>query len=261
VPTDLRGTCAKIPCSIAYHNAVHSCPTSSGCLLYTAGYYASGINVKNATAIFDPGVYYVNGGMGFDSNSIVRPGTGTGDGSGGTMFYLTGGTQKCSGQTGSVCVGSNSGGSTTDAFDTTRFTCPGAPAPDSRIGLPATLSGNVLLAPCTGTYGDSSGQGRGILFFQDRASSNGGGWGGGGSFLLAGAIYFHHCNTQGTGASCGVPPNYYNASFTFQGNSGSTSYILGNIITDELMMGGSTNVVMALDPHASMSVVKASLFF
>lgn len=260
VPADLAGSCTAIPCNIAYHDAVHSCPDTSGCKLYTAGYYANGIVVKDATAVFDPGLYYVRNGLGLMSNSLVRPGTGVGDGTGGTVFYLTGDTQKCSGQTGSVCVGSNSGRSG-DAFDTTLFKCPGAPDPDPRIGLPATLSGNVMMAPCSGTYGDPGGKVRGILFYQDRASSNGGGWGGGGGFLLAGSIYFHQCNSSGTGAGCSAPPTGYNANFTFQGNSGSQSFVIGNIITDKLAMGGSPTITMVLDANASLSVVKASLFF
>ena len=99
------GTPSKIQqgnCTVAYHNAVHGCPDPSGCTLYTAGYYPTittgpnqvqGITVKNATAIFDPGVYYLDGGLALKANSMVRSGLGTGDGSVGTMFYVTGGYQ------------------------------------------------------------------------------------------------------------------------------------------------------------------------
>jgi hypothetical protein len=259
VPNDLKSICNSIPCAVPYHT--HGCPDSSGCDLYSGGYYSKGIDIQNKTAIFEPGLYYVNGGLALDSNSLVRPSTGTGDSSQGTVFYLTGGSQKCSGQTGLVCVGSNSGKSGVDAFVTSTATCAGGSAPDSRLNLPATLSGNVLLAPCTGPYGDPSGLNHGILFFSDRSSNNGGGWGGGGGFLLAGSIYFHHCNSMGTGTSCGAPPNYYDANFTFQGNSGSSSYIIGNIIVDKLTMGGSPTINMALNPNPSLGVLKASLFF
>lgn len=259
-PTDPQGICtsAKIVagnCNILYHDAFHGCPDPSGCTLYTPGYYSSGITVKNTTAVFDPGVYYLDGGLGLDSNSTVRPSAYGGvapNNIGGTMFYLTGAAQKCSGQTGLVCVGSNSGRSGLDAFTTSLVQCSGGPAPDSRLNLPVTLSGNVLLAPCTGTYGDPLGQYRGILFFQDRSSNVGGGWGGGGGFLLAGSMYFHHC--------CGLPPAYYDSTFTLQGNSGSASYILGEIITDNLAMGGTPTVYMALDPAARYAVLKASLY-
>jgi hypothetical protein len=246
-------------CTVAYQNAVHGCPDPAGCVLYVEGYYPSGITVKNQTAIFDPGLYYLDGGLGLQANSMVRPGTGTGDGSQGTIFYLTGSTQKCSGQTGLVCVGSNSGRGGLDAFTTSTVKCAGGPAPDPKLNLPATLSGNVLLAPCTGTYGDPLGQYRGILFFADRSSASGGGWGGGGGFLLAGSMYFHQCNATGTGTGCGAPPTYYQSNFDLQGSSGSASYVLGEIIADTMSGGGTPDVNMALNPNAAYSILKASL--
>lgn len=257
-------------CNVAYHDAVHGCPDSGGCTLYAAGYYPSGICIGNGgcggapkasklTAIFDPGLYYLNGGMQLQSKSMVRPGTGAGDGSGGTVFFLTGSAPSCSGQSGLVCVGSNSGSESIDAFNTATVQCPGGNPPDPQLNLPATLPGNVLLAPCTGTYGDPLGKYRGILFFQDRASGAGGGWGGGGGFLLAGSMYFHHCNATGTGVSCGANPTYYDSVFTLQGNSGSASYVLGDIITDNLAMGGTPTINMALNPTAAYSTLKATL--
>ena len=39
----------------------NGCPDSNGCDEYSRGYYASGISVKNATAIFQPGIYYLVG--------------------------------------------------------------------------------------------------------------------------------------------------------------------------------------------------------
>ncbi len=193
---------------------------------------------------------------------MVRPGTGAGDGSGGTMFYLTGPAASCpgtSGGGGGVCVGSNSGGGTTDAFSTSAVQCPGGTAPDPRLNLPATLAGNVLLAPCTGTYGDPLGLVRGILFFEDRSSNLGGGWGGGGGFLLAGSMYFHQCNAAGTGVGCGAPPTDYESQFTLGGNSGSSSYVLGEIVTDKLQLQGTPSVIMALNPNATYDVLKATL--
>jgi hypothetical protein len=300
VPTDLTYTgatanacqqksnksCTGLPCTSAdiqggtcyvSHNT-HGCPDpgaatpptpSNGCQLFTAGYYPAGVTVQNAVGIFDPGLYYLNGGLGLMSNSMVRPGTGTGDGSQGTVFYLTGTAQKCSGQTGLVCVGSNSGKSGIDAFTTANVQCTGGPAPDARLGLPATLAGNVLLAPCTGTYGDPAGQYRGILFFQDRSSDLGGGWGGGGGFLLAGSMYFHMCNATGTGVSCSTTVctnigscaagSSFGSNFALQGNSGSASYILGQIITDTLNMGGTPTINMALNPNATLTTLKATL--
>ena len=255
-------------CTVAH--LVHGCPATN-CTLFTGGYYPNGIcigtggcgggiaHASQNTAIFDPGVYYVNNGIQLMAHAMVRPGTGVGDGTGGTMFYLTGASNACSGQPGLICVGSNSGSEAIDLFNTSAVQCPGGSPPDPNLNLPATLPGNVLLAPCTGTYGDPLGKYRGILFFQDRASGAGGGWGGGGGFLLAGSMYFHHCNAAGTGVSCGANPTYYNSIFTLQGNSGSASYVLGDIITDNLAMGGTPTINMALNPLAAYSTLKATL--
>jgi hypothetical protein len=262
-PTSATPSCnaAKIRagnCKVAHNDPNHGCPDSLGCTLYTAGYYPGGITVKQETAIFDPGLYYVVNGLKLDTLSMVRPGTGPGS-FGGTVFYLTGNTVSCSGQTGLICVKSDSGSRTIDAFNTSGVQCPGGAAPDARLNLPPTLPGNVMLAPCTGTYGDPLGQYRGILFFQDRANNGGGGWGGGGGFLLAGSMYFHHCNATGTGVGCGANPTYYDSIFQLQGVSGSSSYVLGDIITDNLDMGGNPTINMALNPNAAYNTLKATL--
>jgi len=183
-------------------------------------------------------------------------------------FFVTGGSQKCSGQTGLVCVGSNSGKVITDAYPIAGSSsppvpplkCSGGVAPDPRLGIPSTLPGSVLLAPCTGTYGDPLGQYRGILFFQDRSSGVGGGWGGGGGFLLAGSMYFHQCNALGTGTGCGSPPTDYQANFGLQGSSGSSSYVLGEIVADTMSGGGTPTVNMALNPNSAYNILKASIF-
>jgi hypothetical protein len=102
------------------------CPLLSGlCDVYGPGYYPGGIQVKNATAIFDPGIYYLQGNACGGStnssfcaqaNSCVRPSTNTGDGSGGTIFYFA----DTNGY--SVQVGANAGCSGTTAFNTTTGT-------------------------------------------------------------------------------------------------------------------------------------------
>ncbi|MGH9436673.1 MAG: pilus assembly protein TadG-related protein, partial [Terriglobia bacterium] len=107
-PDQLALGCKSIPCAVKYHDPVHGCPDPSGCDLYTPGYYPGGIAVINRTAIFDPGLYYLNGGLDLQANSTVRPSTAAGDGSGGTIFYFKG--------AGSISVASSSGGSTLDSF-------------------------------------------------------------------------------------------------------------------------------------------------
>lgn len=228
------------------------CPDPSGCEKYSPGLYASGINVKNKTAIFDPGIYYVVGGMFLDSNSTVRPSSSTAV-PGGTIFYFSG--------SGTIGVSSNSGNNLSlDAFDTTRVQCPGGPA---STGLPATLTGNVLLAPCSGTYGSAAGQYRGMLFFQDRSATNvNPSWGGGGQFLLVGNMYFHSCAADGSGipANCrSTSTGGWSDTFTLQGNSGSGTFVMGLIITDSLQLGGTSGVSMSLNPAPIFSILKAGM--
>jgi len=103
-----------------------------------------------------------------------------------------------------------------------------------------------MLAPCAGTYGDPLGKNRGILFFQDRTTTGTGQWGGGGQFLLAGTMYFHQNGT-------------FNATFQLNGNPGSSTYILGEIIADKLSMSGTPNINMQLNPYAAYNTLKATL--
>jgi hypothetical protein len=274
LPADLPA-CTTSPCDVVYHQ--HGCPDSGGCKLYSPGRYTSVIRVGpgagGVTAIFDPGLYYVTGGLDLASQSTVRPGTGVGDGSGGVTFYFDG--------SGTVSVAANSG--TKAGLDT--FSVATGPAHlgatssfaagvkclgSSTVptNLPANLTGNILLGPCTGYYGDPlgasapipPGEQRGFLFFQDRSARNvNPSWGGGGQFLLAGTMYFHSCNATGTGENCGDPPTYYNDIFSLSGNSGSGTFVLGNIITDNLTLGGTSGITMDLNPTSTYNQLKATL--
>jgi hypothetical protein len=130
----------------------------------------------------------------------------------------------------------------------------------------------VMLAPCTGPYGDpylaeslpdppTLGEQRGFLFFQDRSNTaQNQSWGGGGSFLLAGTMYFHSCNSSGTGVNCGATPTYYSDSFTLQGGSGSSTYMLGDIVADNVTLGGNSGITMDLNTTTAFNILKASIF-
>jgi hypothetical protein len=128
-----------------------------------------------------------------------------------------------------------------------KLQCPtGSPTP---LAVPTTIAGNILLGPCTGTYKSPDGN-RGFLFFQNRATAATPSWGGGGSFLSSGFMYFHKGNGAcGTGASC----------LTLQGGSGSQGFTLGNIVTDEVALGGNPQINMILNPAATFSVLRPSL--
>ena len=77
--------------------------------------------------------------------------------------------------------------------------------------------------------------------------------------LLAGTMYFHQCQTAGpdTGQNCVA--GAYNDKLGLSGNSGSSTYVLGDIIVDQLDVGGSGSIVMDLNPSAALSTLKAAL--
>jgi Putative Flp pilus-assembly TadE/G-like len=272
----------------------NGCPATTGntCDEYTPGYYPNGITVSNTTAIFDPGIYYVDGSscpgnkgsLCEDSNSCIRPSSALGDGSGGTIFYFNGVLSVYvianGGRCGNASVfNTSTGGQGLGVKCTSSTQIPG--------NLPATLSGSVLLAPCQkptvaafcasasgnancnlnfgdplGTN-DPYGEQRGILFFQNRAMNAGTNpsWGGGGSMLLAGTMYFHQCVATGTdtGQGCSTFPTAYNDVFSLGGTPSSSTYVLGDVIADQLSLSGNAGLTMDLNPSAAYTTLKAAL--
>ncbi len=259
------------------------CPETAPttCDEYTPGYYPAQIQVKNRTAIFDPGIYYIVGGLSLGPNSCVRPSNQVGDGSGGTIFYFA--------DTNSVSAGSNSGtkcpaGSpfnTTTGTGSLAFGAKCTAASSIPANLPATLTGSILLGPCQAAtvtslcapncainYGDPLGtldpigEQRGMLFFQKRSvnASINPSWGGGGQFLLSGTMYFHQCTTSGadTGLGC-TSATAYNDVLNLQGGSGSGTYVLGQIVADQISLGGNSSITMDLNPSTVYTTLKASL--
>lgn len=307
---------------------VHGCPDSSApivpnaptsnssCVLYTPGYYPTGIQAKNGVSVFDPGLYWLDPitsgadkgyDLALDSNSFVRPslypGTysspsgpvtvpswfGYNDGTnwdGGTIFYFHGtGSVHVDSNSGKVSNGSGKGSTAPDSLGNTAWqsggatlptlvTCPnGGTAPS--VTLPNSIGGNILMAPCslTGTWSDPGTTGnyakfRGILFFQDRGNAGTaknpvtGSWGGGGQFLLAGTIYLHQCieSAADTGTGCAAnTPVPFNVQFTLSGNASNGTYVLGEIVTDQLSLGGSSAINMQLNPNSSFNILKVAL--
>jgi hypothetical protein len=225
---------------------------------------------KLTTGIFDPGLYYVAAnGFNLGDNSTTRMSTATGDGSNGVMFYFstsaTVGVTSNSGKS-SPCTSASSGNGTpngcvvsykingtlssagTGAVASRSLQCPGGSPNPAQV--PATLDGNILLGPCSGTYASPDGN-RGFLFFQNRATSASPSWGGGGQFLSSGFLYFH----SGSGGTCGSNTSC----LTLQGGSGAHSYALGNIVVDELSLGGNPEINMILNPAATFAVLRATL--
>lgn len=225
---------------------------------------------KLSTGIFDPGLYYVAAnGFNLGSNSTARVSTAAGDGTSGVMFYFsTSASVAVTSNSGksSACTSASSGGGSpngcvvsfkidgtrspvaTGAVASRALQCPSGSANPPQV--PATLDGNILLGPCSGTYASPDGN-RGFLFFQNRATSAAPSWGGGGQFLSSGFLYFH----SGSGGTCGTNTSC----LTLQGGSGAHSYALGNIVVDELSLGGNPEINMILNPAATFAVLRATL--
>ena len=239
------------------------CPPSGRptCEHFVAGYYANGIQVINHTAVFDPGLYYVLNGMTLGLNSLVRPGTFAGDGSGGTTFYFA--------DASSVSVAATSGNSAGQPFFADSLKCSGGETLPSNV--PLTLEGNVLLGPCRGYYGDPlgtsdpAGEQRGILFFQNRsqAPANPPQWGGA-AFALAGSLYFHDCASGVTGggelcdsAAAAATLTLNNLCLSLSANT--DAYVLGDIVTDALNLSLGACMNVNLNPSPGYYMLKASL--
>jgi putative Flp pilus-assembly TadE/G-like protein len=295
-PTNPGPPTGTSPFSVVF--GVDGCPDPNGCDEFLPGAYADGICVKSGsggcgggtkgpklTAIFQPGVYYLGGvGLKLAAQSTVRVtccgGRADGDGTGGVMFYFSGD------QNTSIYIDSNSGaspacdgglrpngcvvqyhkdGSTESGVQSRALQCPGGQAPPPEV--PATLPGNVFMAPCSGTYGDPSPRHyRGFLYFQDRAvavDGSGGGqrgpqWQGGGSTLAAGFMYFHQCRAgdhTGTG-TCTA----FGDTFSMGGTPGSGSYAVGSLVTDKIHSNGTPDLTMILHPDNLFSQLKIVFF-
>jgi hypothetical protein len=272
----------------------YGCPDlTDGCDIYSGGIYPSGITVQrglNANggqdssvtglAVFLPGTYYLGSNLFADSDSCLRPAyavshgaTAAGDGSGGTMFYFSGNA--------TLHITSNSGALKRPRTSGTKFNCATSAVPlseaacaGSHLNLPPGITGftgNVLLAPCTGPYGDPLGatdpasNQRGMLFFQDRDAqlANPPTWNDNGSFGLIGNVYFHYCNSTsstGTGSGANCSPDAFTDVFNL--GSGDDAYIVGNLVVDQLQLGqsnGNSPVTVSLNPNAQYHVLKASL--
>ena len=229
---------------------------------------------KLTTAIFDPGLYYVAAnGLNLGDNSTARMSTVAGDGSNGVTFYfstsatvgvtsnsgkssacasVTQGPAAASGSPNGCVVSYQIAGTLSPAatayVGSSILKCPNGSANPSQV--PSTLNGNILLGPCSGTLASPDGN-RGFLFFQNRSTAANASWGGGGQFLSSGFMYFHF----GNGTTCGATTSC----LAFQGNSGSQSYTLGNVIVDKLAMSGSPQINMILNPTATFAVLRPAL--
>ena len=237
------------------HRSLTGFPNQS-CLEYGPGYYPYGITLQNnySTAIFLPGVYYLNGPLTASGTNTLRvakpPGYQPTDG---VMFYFLNGSFNVSG-----CSGCTPGGiNTIDNVAAADLTCDGSPPP-AALGMPTSISGNVLYSMCAarGTYFETSGNdsadvrghpgSRGLLFFQDHANLAQPIFAGSGSLTFSGALYFHS--------------TLYTDTLALSGGSSSGTYVLGEIVTDRVSLTGSGVIKLALSSSAITPLSKIGLF-
>jgi hypothetical protein len=198
------------------------------CQLYQPGRYDGGITPGNKVlALFNPGVYYINGGgfhliqnraahMATSAGSYFVPDAVTGNGA---VFY-------------------NTGDGANDIFEIT-----------ANSGTIQGVSyGNQLLgAPITSIY-------KGIVFFEDHtAAAHTHNLQGGGGIAITGTIYL--TNTEPTMTA---DASHYQM-LSLQGNPGSATNIIGEIIIDKLSLGGNANITMTLDATATLHVREIAL--
>jgi hypothetical protein len=226
-------------------------PTTHDCIEFSPGYYPSGIVLPDgySTAIFLPGIYYLNGSLNASGSNLLRMAKPSGSvQTDGMMLYFLTGSLNISGCAG--CAKAN-----VDSVNSTDLSCDGS-APPAGLGSPVTLSGNVLIAQCTaaGTYWDTGADTtdsrgspgiRGLLIFQDHADTTAPLLTGSGSLITSGALYFHSTSYQDI--------------LNLSGGASSGSYFLGQIVVDQLNMSGSGLIKLALNPVPATSVLKAAL--
>jgi Putative Flp pilus-assembly TadE/G-like len=213
---------------VALANGVSGCPASpkKGCQLYYPGLYTAGIDGKNSTPVFVPGIYYIqsNAGIACASNCDMVMATGftdtgantTGTGwTGNVLFYNTGSTSKPT-TTGPINLGSNG-------------------------------SVNLVGSPNSSTY-------KGILFFQDRAAdAQTHSLGGGGAMTLVGTIYLTNTRSTILGSST------HFQELDLQGNPGSATNIDGEIIVDVLGLGGNAGITMSLSSTPTLIISEVAM--
>jgi len=218
---------ATAPAPAALTNGVSGCPASpkKGCMLYSPGLYTGGIDGKNSTPVFKPGIYYIQSTAGFvcTSNCDMYMATGFTDGSTGTN----------TGWTGNMLV-YNTGPS-------------GSASNAGAFNLGANGSIDLVGSPTSSAY-------QGILLFQDRSSAAvSHSLGGGGNLQLMGTIYLTN-----TLATMTATPTQYQ-SLSLQGGSGNTTTIQGEIIVGALSMGGNGGITMDLNAAESTTVRQIAL--
>jgi len=226
-------------------------PTTDDCMEYSPGYYPSGIVLPDnyTTAIFLPGIYYLNGSLNAAGSNLLRMAKPSGgQQTDGIMLYFLTGSLNLSNCAG--CTKSN-----VDSVNSTDLTCDGS-SPPAALGAPSTLNGNVLIGQCAanGTYWDTGGDTtdsrgapgtRGLLIFQDHGDTTQPSFAASGSMTTSGGLYFHSTS--------------YADVLSLSGAASAGSYFLGEIVVDQLSLTGSGSISLALNGVPTAPVLKVAL--
>ncbi len=187
------------------------CPATSpkNCFMYFPGYYSAGLDIKNFTAVFAPGVYYMGNGKGFAA------------GANGDVYMCT--TCAPVADTGPGMLVYNSGGGTFNV---------GANGNVHMVGsLPTGIYEGILFF-----------QDRSSPAATGSKSHN---LGGGGCIDITGTIYLTNPVAMMLPVS-GDPTHYQE--LQYHGNPCSGTYIRGDIVVGSLQLVGTADLAMRLDP-------------
>jgi hypothetical protein len=229
----------------------HGTAITSSCHEFSPGYYPSGLTLPNnySTIIFKPGIYYLNGSLVASGSNTLRVAKPSGyQQTDGILFYFLSGSLNFSGCTG--CSNSN-----VNNVNTTDLTCDGS-SPASALGMGTSIGGNVLWGQCAtnGTYWDTGGDttdsrgapgSRGLLVFQDHGDTTQPSFTGSGQLVFSGGLYFHSSS--------------YGDLLSLNGGSSSGTYVIGEIVTDQVQLTGSGTIKLALNPVATTTMAKISI--
>ena len=218
-------------------NGVSGCPAGAtkACLLYSPGIYTGGIDVKNQTAIFKPGIYFIDSNQGFQNSAN------------GDSYMATGFPDDPSTGQGMLIYYTNSGPLSGGHVNTGGF------------AIGANGTSNVAGAGCSSvTNTCNSNYYKGVLAWEDRnaiahTDSNSHNFGGGGAMALIGSIYI-----TPTDAAMRAAPAIYSVT-QLKGTSGSATVISGGIITSSLDIRGNSAIKMRLNPQAAFVVRQVAL--
>jgi hypothetical protein len=230
IPTN-TGTMGTHP---ALADGISGCPSPNPgkpCQLYHPGLYPTGITANNSSAVFAPGIYYIQSG-GIDCHNNCD------------IYMATGITDSGANTTGTGWDGTSSGGGVL-------FYGTGA----GQFHITANGSATLIGSPAGSSY-------KGILFFEDHtAASNTSDnspnnphiLGGGGQMTLIGTIYL--TNTRATMLT--TPTKFQE--LDLKGGSGSGTLVQGEIIVDSLQLGGNGSITMNLNSSATLIIPQVAL--